>query len=132
MIKVVLDTNILISSIFWSGAPHKIVELALQQRIQNFSSVEILGELQSVLAEDFDVPLARIRDILRDVLGYSQIVKAPPMKINALRDANDTHIVACALGANARYIVTGDKDLLVLGAYRGIKIVSAKNFLAVV
>lgn len=129
MIKAVLDTNILISSIFWSGAPKSIVDLATQQKIKNFTSFDILAELQAVLIEDFDVPVNRIKDILRDVMCYSQVVKAPAMKIKNLRDTQDTKIVSCAMTAEAQYIITGDKDLLALGSYHGIKIVQARDFL---
>ena len=130
MIKVVLDTNILISSVFWKGAPRQVVDLALHHQIQNFTSIKILEELQSVLADDFDVPATRLQDILRETLSYSALIKIEKIKIEVLRDKKDLHVVACAVKAGADYIVTGDKDLLTLGSYRGIKIVSASIFLS--
>lgn len=57
MVKAVLDTNILVSSIFWEkGNPHKVVELALDKKIEVFTSTEILQELEKVLKRDFDEP----------------------------------------------------------------------------
>ena len=53
MLKVVLDTNIFVSSIFWQGNPHKAVELALEKKLDVFTSVEILHELEKVLKRDF-------------------------------------------------------------------------------
>jgi len=129
MIKVVLDTNILISSIFWFGMSKRIVDLAYQQKIQNFTSFEILAEMQAVLIEDFEVPLDRVKDILRDIMSYSLVIKSPAMKVKSLRDEQDAKIISCAVKARVDYIVTGDKDLLVLGSFNGIKIINARDFI---
>lgn len=56
MIKVVLDTNIFISSIFWKGSPHRVVEKAVDGKINVFTSIEILQELDKVLRRDFEEP----------------------------------------------------------------------------
>lgn len=129
MIKAVLDTNILISSLFWKGLPRHIVDLAIAQRFESFTSVEILKELEAVLVEDFsDIPYIKITDILKDILSYSQVVATEKIFIKHLRDLSDTKIISCALSAEADYIVTGDHDLLTLGQIRGIQIVTARTF----
>ena len=72
MTKVVLDTNILISSLFWKGLSRHIVDLAIANKISSISSPEILEELEAVLYEDFpDIPYERIEEIIRDILSYS-------------------------------------------------------------
>ena len=129
MIKAVLDTNILISGLFWKGLPRRIVDLASAQRFQSFTSVEILRELEAVLIEDFpDIPYAKITDILRDTLSYSQVVITEKIFIKHLRDLSDTKVIACAFAAEADYIVTGDKDILSLKEIKRIRIITARIF----
>lgn len=130
MLKAVLDTNILISSIFWHGPSRHIVDLAIANKFKAITSPEILEELESVLYEDFpQIPYSRIEEIIRDTLSYSQLIIPAEITIKKLRDIKDTKIIACALSAKTDYIVTGDKDLLVLKKYADIKITTPKIFL---
>lgn len=129
MIKVVLDTNILISSIFWKGPSRQIVDLAITHKIKSITSPEILEEVEAVLYEDFpQVPYEKIGDILRDILSHSELIIPNEVTVKRLRDLKDAKIVACGISAKADYIVTGDKDLIVLKKYKGIQIVSPKAF----
>ena len=130
MIKAVLDTNILLSSLFWKGQPRKIVDLAIENKFRAVTSADILEELKCVLEEDFSqVPYDVMERILRDILSYSALVIPKKITVKNLRDFQDTKIIACALEAEAEYIVTGDKDLLVLKEYARIKITTAREFL---
>ena len=130
MIKALLDTNVLISSLFWKGPSRRIVDLAIANKIKSVTSPEILEEVEVVLYEGFpQVPYARIEEIMRDILSYSQLVISSKITVKKLRDLKDTKIIACALSAKAGYIVTGDKDLLVLKEYKGIRIANPKTFL---
>ena len=126
--KVVLDTNILISSLFWKGAPRRVVDLAISGHIQSVTSWEILNELQAVLNEDFQMPLIKVKDVLRDVLSFSQLVKSKPLKMK-IRDLDDIKIIAAAVAAKADYIVTGDKDLLTLHQFNKINIITPSDFI---
>lgn len=129
MIRVVLDSNVLISSLFWKGPPRRIADLAMAQHIENITSPDILSEIESVLYEDFsDIPFSRIEEIIRDILSYSQLIQAEKISVRRLRDIMDAKIIACAIAGKADYIVTGDKDLLVLKGYKGIRIVTPKIF----
>lgn len=130
MIKAVLDTNVLISSIFWKGPSRRIVDLAIANKIKSITSPEILEEVEAVLYEDFpQVPYAKIEEIMRDILSYSQLIIPRRFTVKRLRDIKDTKIIACALSAKADYVVTGDKDLLVLKKYESTKILTPKAFL---
>ncbi len=128
--KVVLDTNIFISSIFWRlGAPHKVVELALDKRIQVFISVDILKELEKVLRRDFEEPEEMILRQLNLILSYATLVK-PRIKLSIVKeDEADNRILEAALEAKADYMITGDKRLLALREFKGTKIVAAKEFI---
>lgn len=130
MTRVVLDTNILISSLFWKGPSRHVVDLAIANKIKSITSPEILEEVEAVLYEDFpQVPYDKIEEIIKDILSYSQLIIPQAITVKKLRDLKDAKIIACGLSAKAGHIVTGDKDLLVLKKYKGIKISTPKAFL---
>ena len=131
MIKVVLDTNILISGIFWKGLPQRIVDLASANEIESITTQEILEEVKTAL-ERLDVPLEKIEEIIKDIMSYSRLIAAKKVVVKDLRDFKDVKIIACALSAEVDYIVTGDKDLLVVKEYEGIQIVNPKTFLELI
>lgn len=128
-IKVVLDTNIFISSIFWVGNPHKIVELAIDNDIEVYSSPEILTELEKVLKRDFKETQELIDKQIAIILKYSKIVR-PTKKVNLVKeDPDDNKILECALSAKAKYIVSGDPHLYNLKKVFRITILTPKDFL---
>jgi putative PIN family toxin of toxin-antitoxin system len=130
MTKAVLDTNVLISSLFWKGPSRHTVDLAIANKIKSITSPEILEEVEAVLYEDFpQVPYDKIEGVIRDILSYSQLIIPRHATVKKLRDIKDTKIIACALSAKAEYIVTGDKDLLALKKYQGIRILTPRAFL---
>ena len=130
MMRVVLDTNILVSSLFWDkGNPHRVVALALDKKIWVFTSPEILQELEKVLKRDFEEPEEIIQRQINLVLEYATVVK-PLMHVQVVeRDPKDDMVIECAVACKAHSLVTGDKHLLDVQEYRGIKIVNAKTFL---
>lgn len=127
---VVLDTNVVISSIFWKNSnPHKIVLLAIEQKIQNFTSQDMITELAKVLMSDFKQPEEFVERQVDLLLAYSEITE-PQTKVKAVpEDPKDNMVVECALSANADYIITGDNHLLKLKEYKGIKILTPREFL---
>ena len=128
-IRVVLDTNIYVSSVFWLGKPHQIVELAVNGKIQAFTSTQILEELERVLKRDFLEDHDFIESQIALILEYSKIVKSANT-IQAIKDdPDDNKIIECAVTANADYIVTGDPHLLNLKEFHLTKIVKADEFL---
>ncbi|MFH0797312.1 MAG: putative toxin-antitoxin system toxin component, PIN family [Candidatus Omnitrophota bacterium] len=130
MIKVVLDTNVLIASIFWKGHCRQIVDLAIIEKIKSVTSVEILKEVETVLFEGFtETPYHKIEEVIRDILSYSELTTVDEITVKELRDLTDVKIIASALSAKVDYLITGDKDLLVLKSYKGITILTPKAFL---
>ncbi len=132
MLKVVLDTNIFVSSIFWKrGNPHKVVELVLDKKTHAFTSIEILQELEKILRRDFEEPDEKIHKQINLILEYATVTKTDT-KLNVVKDdPDDNKILECAVSCNADYVVTGDNHLLDLREFRGIKIVTAKKFLEI-
>ncbi len=87
--RVILDTNVVVSALLWGGTPERLIEAAGDGRIELVA-----------------------------------IVDAPPVAAAELRDPDDVAVLACALAARVDAIVSGDADLLVLGNFRGIPILS--------
>jgi putative PIN family toxin of toxin-antitoxin system len=127
--RVVVDTNVLISGLFWGGRPRRVTDLAAAGRFQALTSVELLLELEDVLTEDYDVPQEQVDRVLRDVLSYAEMIVPGEETSVPVRDADDVKVIACAIAGGADCIVTADQDLLSLGNIRGISVVTPAQFL---
>ncbi|MBI2139348.1 putative toxin-antitoxin system toxin component, PIN family [Candidatus Woesearchaeota archaeon] len=129
--RVVLDTNILISSIFWElGKPHAIVRLALQQQISSFTSPEMLLEMEESQKRDFDVPEEFIQRQISLFKTISTIIEPTIQVIAVQEDPKDDKVLSCAIAAKAEFIVTGDRHLLKLKQYQGVSILTPAEFLS--
>ncbi|MEK6887722.1 MAG: putative toxin-antitoxin system toxin component, PIN family [Candidatus Aenigmatarchaeota archaeon] len=128
--KVVLDTNILISALGWKGKPNEVFGRVVSGEIELVTSDEQFNELVEVL----DYPKFQFTDIQKDrfkslILEMATFVK-PAEKIDAIKnDPDDNMILEAATAGNVVYVVSGDPDLLELKEFRGIKIVTAREFL---
>jgi putative PIN family toxin of toxin-antitoxin system len=128
--RVVLDTNVLISALFWGGQPRRVVDLAIAGRIQAITCPELLAELAQVLAEDLEVAQDKVDLVVRDVLSYAEVT-VPLEEVEApVRDPGDRKVIACAVAGRADCIVTGDRDLLALGEVHGVAVLSVRAFLS--
>jgi putative PIN family toxin of toxin-antitoxin system len=128
-VKAVFDTNIFISAIALSGSRAEAAILkVVEGDVRLAISREIIHEVLAVLARKFDrnaEELARVAVYLSDLAE----VVAPRRRIKILTDEPDNRILECAVAGKADMIVTGDKAMLALGAYRRIRIMSLKEFL---
>ena len=129
MLRAVLDTNVIISSLFYGGKPRRVVDLAAAGRFQALTSVPLLVELELVLAEDFEVPTDKVEEAIREVMSFALLVPETPEFEVEVRDAGDAKVLACAAGGEANYVVTGDADLLSLKEWRGVTILTPDQFL---
>lgn len=123
--RVVLDTNVFISGIFWSGNCGVIIALFRAESFLLITSEEILEEVERVLAR-FDQVLATQWN---DVLRKNSLFVTPAKKFDIVEDPSDNKFIDAAIEGNADVIVTGDTALLRIGNYAGIKIISPKEFL---
>lgn len=130
-LKVVLDTNILISALIFTGMLSKIVNLWKDGSIVPVLTKETFNEFREVLNyPKFSLTKAEISAIIRqEILPYFEVVKAARNVKGVCRDPQDDKFISCAVSARADYIVTGDEDLLVLKQYGQTKIISASEFL---
>jgi conserved hypothetical protein TIGR00305 len=130
MIKIVLDTNILISAILFGGNPRKILSLIIDNKIQGFISPFIIFELKEVLRKKFNFPL-EILEELEELIKEKFIIVYPKKTINLIKEVlADNRILECAVEARADFLISGDaKHILKLKEINKTKIVSANEFL---
>lgn len=128
---VVFDTNILISALLsLNGNPFRCLALAKIGQIESVSCQEILNEFAEKLLLKFKFSEERANAAVEEVRGFSRIVEISATLKAVPADSDDDMVVECAVNGNATHIVTGDKHLLTLTAYRNIKIVKATEFIA--
>lgn len=129
MIKICLDTNILISAFIFYGKPAKVFDLATEKKIIAIISPEILFELVQILQYKFKRDKNYIQRQIKVITDVCELVK-PRKRIKILKHIPDNKILEAAIAGNVDFIVTGDKKhLLPLKEFRGIPIVSPKQFL---
>jgi putative PIN family toxin of toxin-antitoxin system len=136
MPSVVVDTTVLISGFITpAGVSAKLLEQAQDGAFTICLSLEIIEELRSRLLyrrrirKSYQYADERVHRHCRDLEAVSRVITDLPDVRVVVRDPNDDMIIACALKAGADYIVTRDKDLLSLGAYEGVRIVTPRQLL---
>jgi uncharacterized protein len=130
-ITAVFDTNILFSATGWRGNPFQCVERARSGEIQAVTCPELVEELAEKLELRLHFSAEQVAETLADYLGFLRVVQIPKTLNAVVRDPEDNMVLECAIEGQAQYVVSGDKDLLVLKEFRGIQIVRASDFLKV-
>ena len=129
--RVVLDTNVVLSALLWRGKPYLLLQATRQRNdVQLVSSAALLEELADVLTRPSATKrLALIgktaHEVLADYVDAVELVEPGSVPRVVPNDADDDHVIAAAVAAGATLIVSGDTDLLSIGSHQGIEIVSA-------
>lgn len=125
--KIVLDTNVFISGIFWSGSPHQVLMLWAKNKIDLLVTKKILNEYLRVLHKiDYKGHLAQKWGAF--VLENSVILEDKEL-VQICRDPEDNKFLNCAITGGANYLVSGDDDLLTLKMIRSTEIIAPHKFL---
>ena len=128
--KIVLDTNVLMSGIFFGGPPLKILQAWRDGKVQLAVCLEILAEYREValrLSEKYEgVDVLPLLDLV--AIG-SHIIQAAPLSEPICADPDDDIFFACAVAAKARIIVSGDKHLLTASGRGGIEVLRPRTFI---
>ena len=127
--RLILDTNVLMSGVFFAGPPAQILEAWSDGKVQLVLSVEILQEYDRVGRE-----LTRKyggvdpRPIIEIIATQALLYDVPPMPEQVCDDPDDDKFLACALASRCKLIVSGDRALLRATGYRGIQVVRPRKF----
>ncbi len=127
--RVVFDTNVLVSAFVTEGVCAKLVGRARRGKFQLITCPFILKELEAVLLKKLSATRGETRQVLRLLAEAISDLVQPTQPVSGIcRDPDDDHILSCALAANADYLVTGDSDLLELQEFRKARILSPRDF----
>lgn len=133
--RVVIDTNIFISGIFFGGAPRKILNFIEKKILTPCFVVPTLVELEQLLyhpkfTQQRNILSFSISDFLDQLKNYSLLFEQPPkIPIIIKEDKADNYFLACAISAEADFIISGDNHLLKLKSFQNIPILTPRRFL---
>jgi len=127
--RVVLDTNVLVSGIFFSGPPAEILRAWSRGEFRLVLSPEILDEYTRVSAELGDkFPDVDIRRILDLVVVRSEVWSPAALPRQVCEDPHDDRFFAAAIDSRTKIIVSGDKHLLSVSGYQGVSVLTPRQF----
>ena len=133
MVKIVLDTNVLVSGIFFNGAPNKILARMLAGKFQLCVSAEIMAEYDRILGKMAEAhPGIEYAEILEQIRGAAIVVRDVKLRGQVCSDPDDDKFLACALESKALLVVSGDRALLETNGYMGVHVLKPSPFLALV
>ena len=128
-LKVVMDTNVFVSGVFFSGPPYQILKAWQSGEFELAVSQEILDEYRRVgeiLAEER--PAIDLNPILNFVIEHAKVYKISKLREPICEDPDDDKFIACALASGSRVIISGDKHLLKVSGYEGIEVLKPRDF----
>jgi putative PIN family toxin of toxin-antitoxin system len=129
-VKIIVDTNVFISGVFFTGPPHRILNAWRDGKIQLAVSQEILKEywrVEKIIAERF--PSIDLEPILDLVTIAAELYRTQNLPKPVCTDLDDDKFLACAIASGSRIIVSGDKHLLKVSGYQGIEILKPHEFI---
>lgn len=131
--RLVLDTNVVVSAFFWNGAPRRLLQASRAGHIELFTSTALLAEMTDVLSrKKFEKKIAASLftvDQLVDRYAALALLVKPEFLKGVAPDPDDDVVIATALAAQASFLVTGDKPLLSLVGYQSVSIVEVETAL---
>jgi len=131
MVRVVVDTSVLVSALISDGKPRRLV-FRLLEKHDVITSGRMLAELVDVLSRGkFEVTNSQVERFLSVLVGRSELVKVEQSPKVIQADPDDDVVLATAYRGKADYIVSGDKHLLDLKAYKAIKVVDVNEMLGI-
>lgn len=129
--KVVIDTNVLMSGIFFGGVPGRVIAAWADGLVELVLSPEILDEYRRIgsdLGARYPARATALSPVLTLIAMNATIVQAKPLAVPVSADAADDMFLAAAVAANANTIVSGDRHLLDVSGWQGIVVVTPRQF----
>ncbi len=128
-LKVVMDTNVFVSGVFFSGPPYEILKAWEEGEFELVVSQEILDEYRRVgeiLSAEH--PKIDLNPILNFVIEHAKVYQPVELNEPVCEDPEDDKFFACALASGSQVIVSGDKHLLKVSGYQGIEVLKPRDF----
>jgi uncharacterized protein len=125
--RILVDTNVIVSGLIAKGACFEILEDLVYSHTPLFTPY-ILTECKKVLSQKFSLSQSTVKSLLNVIERHFKKGDHSNKLLEICRDQNDNQILADALHNKAEIILSGDKDLLCIEAYEGIKIISPKEY----
>lgn len=127
--KIVIDTNVLMSGIFWTGSPNKLLKAWYQNALTLVLSPPILEEymrVNDILSERYEEVDAS--SVIELIASRAEMYEPVELNDSICADPDDDKFVACAMSAECSYIISGDKHLLNVSGYEGIQTLKPATF----
>ncbi|MBC8548202.1 MAG: putative toxin-antitoxin system toxin component, PIN family [Candidatus Brocadiales bacterium] len=127
--KVILDTNVVMSGIFFSGPPYQIMDAWRCGQLDLVLSKEIYQEyhrVAKILNKKY--PVVNIHSILELIVHKAELISSIPFDTQVCEDPDDDMFLECASSANVKMIVSGDKHLLDVSGFQGIEVIKPADF----
>ena len=134
--RLVLDTNVVASAVLWGGMPRLLLQAGREKRVELFTSAALLAELTDILGRrKFDKKIAAstltVDQLVDRYAALAALVRPSPTPRIA-PDPDDDVVIGTALAAKADLIVTGDKPLLSVAEYQGVRLVGVSQALQII
>ena len=126
--KVVIDTNVYISSLLFKGKAREVYDICISNT-DVFISGFIVAELSYKLSNKFSIPSKAVKEIIKSILSVVEVAEINTKLPNVCRDIDDNEILQLCESISADFLVTGDKDLLILKKYKSTRIVDPSQFI---
>jgi uncharacterized protein len=127
--KIVLDTNVFISGIFFSGPPSQILQSWRQSKTKIVLTEQILAEYQRIGAElSAKYPSVNIEPIIELFTIFGEFVETRGISETICEDPDDNKFIECAIASQSKLIVSGDKHLLNISGYKDIEVLKPREF----
>ncbi len=128
VLRIVNDTNVWLSALYFSGKPAQIVHLIEEKNLISVTSWPILNELNEKMIVDFKTPAFAANGTISYIESLSEFVSVQGRDFR-LRDQADNMVLETAMLGKCNFLITGDKDLLTLKKYNNLGIITPSQFL---
>ena len=127
--RIVLDTNVFISGIFFGGPPSDILKSWRQSKIRIVLTEQILEEYQRVGKElSAKYPSISIESIIELFTIFGEVVETKGISVSICEDPDDNKFIECAIASQSKLVISGDKHLLKISGYKGIEVLKPREF----
>ncbi len=127
--KIVLDTNVLVSGIFWGGTPFRILQHWISDDIEIVATPDILDEYVRVISS-VGKKQADLMTQWIDLITTNTAIIEKQISLSISRDPDDDKFLECAVSGDVDFIVSGDDDLLTLKSIHAIPIIKPSEFIS--